>query len=358
MTTTSLNSAELPELQPATALWQLYQPENAPHRFSAADATAAQTWQVQTRQALAGCIGFQDLPEAPLAPQILESVDKGDYLRQKVLLRTSEHILMPVYLLIPKQAGAPLPAVIAFEGHGYGVRDIVGLWEDGSEREQPDGIYADFAVALVRAGFVVAAPEISCFGERLTDFSYLADRPGSDSPGTCDHTAKLAFTLGGSAVGLRVFDARRLIDFLETRPEVDASRIGAMGLSGGGMNTFFSTCLDDRIRACVVSGYYSTFKDSILAMHHCTCNFVPGLARFGEMYDLVGLIAPRPLLVQAGDHDPIFPIRAVKSSVARARQVYRVFGAEEQLETDYFEGRHRMHGARACAFLRKKLGLA
>ena len=104
-------------------------------------------------------------------------------------------------------------------------------------------------------------------------------------------------------------------------------------------------------------GYFSTFKDSILAMHHCTCNFVPGLAQFGEMYDLVGLIAPRPLLVQAGDHDPIFPIGAVKTSVARARQVYRVFGAAEQVESDFFEGRHRIHGVRAYAFLREKLGL-
>jgi hypothetical protein len=123
------------------------------------------------------------------------------------------------------------------------------------------------------------------------------------------------------------------------------------------MNTFFSTCLDVRIRACVVSGYFSTFKDSILAMHHCTCNFVPGLAQFGEMYDLVGLIAPRPLLVEAGLRDPIFPIAAVRRSVARAGQVYQVFGAASQLETDYFEGRHRISGVRAYTFLREKLGL-
>ena len=54
-----------------------------------------------------------------------------------------------------------------------------------------------------------------------------------------------------------------------------------------------------------------------------------GLHRFGEMYDLVGLIAPRPMLVEAGDHDPIFPIAAVKKSVEIARKVYAVFGAEE-----------------------------
>jgi hypothetical protein len=128
-----------------------------------------------------------------------------------------------------------------------------------------------------------------------------------------------------------------------------------MGISGGGMHTFFSTCVDERIRACVVSGYYSTFKDSILAMAHCTCNFVPGLHEFGEMYDLVGLIAPRPLLVEAGTYDPIFPLAAVKASVERARQVYDVFGAFDQVETDYFEGRHQISGRRAYDFLMENL---
>jgi hypothetical protein len=105
----------------------------------------------------------------------------------------------------------------------------------------------------------------------------------------------------------------------------------------------------------VVSGYYCAFRDSIHGMNHCACNFVPGLHRFGEIYDLVGLIAPRPLLVEAGDYDPIFPIRSVKQSVGRARAVYKVFGAEARVETDYFEGRHQISGRRAYDFLKENL---
>jgi hypothetical protein len=165
----------------------------------------------------------------------------------------------------------------------------------------------------------------------------------------------LAFHLGGSVVGLRAYEGRRLIDYLETRAELDTGRLGAMGISGGGMHTFFSTCLDTRIQACVISGYYSTFRESVLAMSHCACNFVPGLAPLGEMYDLVGLIAPRPTLIEAGTRDPIFPIQAVRRSVARARQVYDVWGAADQFETDYFEGRHQISGRRAYDFLWEKL---
>jgi dienelactone hydrolase len=300
-------------------------------------------------------VGFQDRPAVPLAPRQIEVVDKGDYIREKVLLHTAPETVMPVYLLLPKEADAPRPVVIALHGHGYGVKDIVGLWEDGEERNTPDGYHKDFAVALCRRGFAVAAPEISCFGERQTDFSYLNTTLGQGVPTTCTHTAMLAFHLGGSAVGLRVRDGKRLVDYLQTRSDVDAGRLGAMGISGGGLHTFFSTCLDPRIQACVISGYYSTFRDSVLAMSHCACNFVPGLGRFGEMYDLVGLIAPRPLLVEAGTRDPIFPIEAVKRSVDRAREVYGVWGAEKEIETDYFEGRHQISGRRAYDFLWEKI---
>lgn len=262
---------------------------------------------------------------------------------------------MPVYFLKPKAASGLLPVVVAFHGHGYGVKDIVGLWEDGEERDSPDGYHKDFAVALCRRGFAVAAPEISCFGERQSDFSHLNTQLGQEAPYTCHHTATMAFALGGSALGLRVHEGARLIDYLQTRADVDTTRLGAMGISGGGMHTFFSTAVDPRVRACVVSGYYCCLRDSIFAMHHCTCNYVPGLHRFGEIYDLVGLIAPRPMLVEAGTRDPIFPQAGVEEAVRRGRQVYQVFGAPDGIEVDTFEGRHQISGRRAYDFLWEKL---
>lgn len=355
MSTHILDSRDQIELQPAHVLWEIYRPQNAPYRFQAQTRVEAESWQMSTRQALSGTVGFQDWPVVDPEPQLVESVDKGDYVREKVLLHTSPHTMMPVYLLLPKDAVYPLPAVVAFHGHGYGVKDIVGLWEDGDERDNVDGYHKDFAVALCRRGFAVAAPEISCFGERQTDFGYLDGPISGTAPSTCDHTSKLAFHLGGSALGLRVWDAKRLIDYLGTRAEYDCDRLGAMGISGGGMHTFFSTCLDERIRACVVSGYYCTFRDSILAMSHCTCNFVPGLGRFGEMQDLVGLIAPRPFLIESATKDPIFPIEATRKSLQRAREVYGVFGASDQVEGDFFEGRHQISGRRAYDFLWEKL---
>jgi dienelactone hydrolase len=356
MSTVSLDARTIKSLQPAFALWREYHPEKARYRFHARTRAAATDWQRSTRRALAETVGFLDRPKVPFQSRLIERVDRGDHVREKILLHVAPDVQMPVYLLLPKQAVRPLPVMLAFHGHGYGVKDIVGLWEDGRERRTPDGYHADFALALCRRGFAVAAPEISCFGERQTDFSHLNTTIGMGVPSTCTHAAMLAFHLGGSVVGMRVQEGRRLVDYLATRRELDTRRLGAMGISGGGMHTFFSAALDPRIRACVVSGYYSTFRDSVLAMQHCACNFVPGLQAFGEMHDLVGLIAPRPMLVEAGTYDPIFPVAAVRRGVTRARAVYRVFGCPENVQVDIFEGRHRIHGARAYDFLAAQLG--
>lgn len=356
MSSIILSSNQYPELQPAHGLWSLYDPSSAPLRFQAQTLEQAVSWQALVRAELRSALGFTDLPAAELNPRLIERVEREDHIREKWLLQPWKGALMPVYLLLPKQGQAPFPVVVAFHGHGYGAKDVVGLWDDGAERLTPDGYHKDFGIELCRKGFAVAVPEISCFGERQTDFSYLDQTIGQPVPGTCDHTAHMAFHLGGSVVGLRGHDGMRLIDWLGTRADLDVRRLGAMGISGGGMHTLFSTCLDERIRACVISGYYSTFQHSLLAMHHCACNFIPGLHRFGEMYDLIGLIAPRPVLVEAGTYDPIFPLKAVNASVQIAREkVYRLWGAVGQFETDIFEGRHQVSGLRAYDFLWEKL---
>jgi len=345
-------------LQPATPLWKRYAPASAPYAFRARTAAEAARWQRRTRAALAEALGFQDAPPVPLRPRRIEQVDKGDYVRQKWLLRTTAHSVMPVYLLLPKAAKVRPPVVLALHGHGYGVKDIVGLWEDGSERDVPDGYHKDFAVALCRRGFAVAAPEIACFGERQTDFSYLDATLGQPVPTSCHHAATLAFHLGLSVLGLRVWEARRLVDWLATRRDLDASRLGAMGISGGGMYTLYSAAVDTRIRAAVISGYFCTYRDSILAMHHCPCNYVPGAARFGEMADVLGLVAPRAVLVEAGTRDPIFPLAAVRKGLARARAIYRAFdpaAGAGNVRLDCFEGRHQISGRLAYDFLWERL---
>jgi dienelactone hydrolase len=322
--------------------------------FLAKNATEARAWQKRARAALIDCLGFLDTPKVELKPRTIQRVDRGSYVRQKIILRTSAQSELPLYLLVPKSIRGNRPAVLALHGHGYGVKDIVGLWEDGSERKSPDGYHRDFACELAERGFVVAAPEISCFGERqFTNTTFRAEGLN----GSCHNVATYATMLGKSAAGLRVMDGIRVVDYLQRQKFVDVDNIGVMGISGGGMHAFFSAAVDPRIKAAVVSGYFCDWRHSILSIFHCTCNFVPGMLTLGELSDLAGLIAPRPVLVESGIRDEIFPIEHVKRTVAKARRAWKILGGEKNLETDYFEGRHRINGPAAYDFLTRHLNL-
>jgi dienelactone hydrolase len=157
--------------------------------------------------------------------------------------------------------------------------------------------------------------------------------------------------LGETLLGWRIYDVMRTIDWIETRPELDAKRIGCMGISGGGTCTLFAAAVEPRIRAAMVSGYLNTFRASIMSMSHCMDNYVPGILQWAEMYDVAGLIAPRPLFSEGGDRDPIFPVAATRESFAHVKKIYEVFGAPDAVQQEIFPGVHEFHGVRGLPFL-------
>jgi hypothetical protein len=133
--------------------------------------------------------------------------------------------------------------------------------------------------------------------------------------------------------------------------------VGCMGISGGGTITVFATALEPRIRVALVSGYLNTFRDSVGSLSHCIDNYVPGILNWAEMYDVAGLIAPRPLFVESGDKDNIFPIAASVESFNKVREVYGVFGAAERIEQEVFPGEHSFWGKRGIPFLARHLNV-
>ncbi len=255
------------QLDPIHQLDALARATTKQFAFTAKTQKDAQIWQKRARAALGKTLGFLDQKRVPLAPRTVERSDRGSYIRHKVLLRTSSNSIMPTYVLIPKVAKKPMPCVLALHGHGYGVRDIVGIRNDNTNRDTPEGYHNDFGVKLAHHGFVVIAPEISCFGERVSDYEDLEQ---GRRPTTCHNANTYAMMLGGSVAGLRVWDGMRAVDYLESIPEADTKRLGVMGISGGGMHAFFSACLDTRIKAAVISGYFCEWRNSILSINHCT----------------------------------------------------------------------------------------
>ena len=175
------------------------------------------------------------------------------------------------------------------------------------------------------------------------------------SRNACQPSAGGALLVGQTMIAWRVWDVMRTLDYIATRPELDSSRVGCMGISGGGTVTTFSTALEPRLRVAMVSGYLNTFRDSVGSLSHCIDNYVPGILNWAEMYDIAGLIAPRPLFVESGEKDNIFPIKASIESFNRVREVYELFGAADQAEQEVFPAEHSFWGKQGIPFLARHL---
>ncbi|WP_284641063.1 dienelactone hydrolase family protein [Paenibacillus silviterrae] len=279
-----------------------------------------------------------------LAPKLLERVELPEHglVRERVEYTTAEGLRVPAYVVLPQATeGKRLPAVLAWHGHGYGSRESVGLLTDGSVREGAPGIHNDFALELAKRGVVVLLPEIVGFGDRKLQQD-LAQDPGIGN--SCFSIGAALLLAGKTIAGLRVYEARRAVDYLAARPEVDAERIGGMGFSGGGMVASLHGAVDDRVKATVLCGYPNTYESSILARRHCLDNYIPGVLPYAEMPDLLALLAPRPLFIESGDEDHLFPAETVKEVISKLRSLYTQLEAGERFAFDIFEGKHEIKG--------------
>jgi hypothetical protein len=128
-----------------------------------------------------------------------------------------------------------------------------------------------------------------------------------------------------------------------------------MGISGGGLTSLFCAALDERVSACVVSGYLNTFEDSVLSVFHCVDNYAPGLFSLCEMEDIAALVAPRPLYAENGDTDPIFPLAGFHKARAATERTYMAAGVPEKFRASIFSGGHRFDGAGLWTFLQEHL---
>lgn len=324
--------------------------------FCATDRPAAIAWQKKARAALQKSLG-PELPRVPLKPRVLEVVDLDGYTRTLLTLDTAPHVKALAWLCVPHDIpkGERRPAMIATPGHGHGAKDLLAMDHLGQPREEGKGYQKDYGLAAVRLGYPVLVVEPLGFGDRR-DLDHRFGKEGKPvSESGCQAAFTLATMLGSSLARLRVNDLQRGLDFFQTVPQVDPKRIGLMGISGGGQMTLWTTAIEPRFKAAIVSGYINEFRHSVLGMHHCICNFVPGLAQHLDMADLAALVAPRPLLIQSGTKDDIFPIKATKSAIKEIRAAYGVFGVKENVEVDIFEGDHQWSPTKVAAFLSRSL---
>lgn len=278
-------------------------------------------WQIKARAKLEELLGLP-FEKCDDMFKITSVTDGERYKTVNFEFQSEKGYFVPCNLLIPNNAHKPLPIAICLQGHSTGKHISIGVAKFENDAKSIAG-GRDFAVRAVKEGFCAV----------VLDQRYMgASGQNENGKPACisQNEAMASLLIGRTAIGERVWDIQRLIDVIENHltEYADINKIICMGNSGGGTATFYASCMDERIYLSMPSCALCTYDDSIIAMYHCPCNFVPGIRNYFDMGDLGGLIAPRRFVNVNGKDDGIFPIDGAKKTFELIKSVYEKTGKE------------------------------
>jgi dienelactone hydrolase len=348
----------IPEEFSCLAYWQNRYRELEPVLFYKAKTFESyKRWRQKFRRKFIDCLGKMPDERLPLDVSIVEEVETGQFFRRKVVYRADRFSRVPAYLFIPKKKEFPVPGIVCPHGHGRGKEDTSGVADTQEEKDHLKKYNYNYAEQFAVRGYVSLAPDLRCFGERKDDpekvYGYVKIREGDH---WCDVNFILGMLIGYNLLTLHIFDITRGIDLLQSLKEVNRNRIGCAGLSLGGTATLFSSAYEKRIKVAGICGYFNSLKAyPLLTGELCGSEVLPGLLTYGDHVEIAGLIAPRPLFLEFGISDALFPIEASRSSFQRLKGLYETARAGDKLEVEEFEGAHEFKGNKIFDFFKKWL---
>lgn len=297
-------------------------------------------WQAQARAKLAALCGYTRQPNAVEVLHRTEVRSDPDYERRHFYLRVREGSDVPVTLLRPCNATGTLPVMICLQGTNSGAHLS---WGEARMPADPLRIAAggDYARQAAQRGYAAVCIEQSAFGERRERTLSQA------SVDPCIDAANHALLLGRTLIGERASDVSAAVDWLKaeaTALSIDVARTAVMGSSSGGSTAVMAAALDPRIGAVLASGCVGYIRETIGRRGHSSGqNIVPGILEWLEYDDVLGLIAPRPLLVISGESDHIWPYAGAARVVESARQIYTALGVGDAIRAVAAPGGHRFY---------------
>jgi len=294
-------------------------------------------WQAKLRRKLRRLVGEMPTQRVPLNVRRLWKRAHSLGAIEKVVFTAEPCADVPAYVCLPKGVRPPYTFFICLQGHTSGMHNSIGVDSKGETSPIDVPGDRDFAIGCMRRGLAALCIEQRSFGERREQ---LQKRVAAH---TCHDATMHALMLGRTILGERVYDVDRAIDYLADRGDADMKRIGVMGNSGGGTVSVFSAALLGRLAFVMPSCYFCTFGDSIMSIYHCADNYVPGLYGCAEMADVLGLFAPKPVVVVAGREDGIFPDAATRREFRRLKAIYRAAGAEDRCQLVVGPDGHRFY---------------
>ena len=271
----------------------------------------------ETRQHYLDILG--EMPErTPLNARIVGTLE-NEYCRiEKIIFESRPEMYVTSCLFIPKDLQEPRPAVLYVCGH--------------SELGYRSEAYQHVILNLVKKGFVVLAMDPVGQGERLMYYDEENKKSKYGPTGEHSYVGKQTFLTGVSLGSYFVWDMVRALDYLETRPEVDAKRIAVHGRSGGGTQSAYLMAYDDRVAIGAPECYITSLRrllQSIGPQDAEQC-FYRWIASGLDLTDLLEMRAPKPTLVITTTND-FFNITGAQEVVTEAQIAYSALGVPERL---------------------------
>ena len=299
---------------------------------------------------------FLSIPYEPKTPLQVKQVKVREfpaYTAYRVWFDALPGVQSYGILLVPKTPG-PKPALICLHGH-MGTPEIVAGFLSGELLK--NNIYRVFGRTAVERGYVAWCPMIQGYYSEEHE-----PQEGPESKGR-DLLHKKALLTGRTLMGLEVAKLRRAVDYLQTLADVDPQRIGIYGLSKGGHYTLYTAGVETRLKAVVVSGWFNDRAKKVadnkseanptpfLTRLHRSEYYLPDLLdRFGDK-ELGWMIAPRPLMIEAGTKDNSVNVSYARAEFARVQELYRRLGIADRARFAQFEGPHQIDGKQSFPFL-------
>jgi len=324
---------------------RLYAERTRSHAFLERNPGEFLSWRTSARNALSGLLGIEqiakDAAEHEIKVDFVDAFeDMGDYDRRRGWIETEPDVREQFWFLKPRGDG-PFPLAITPHGHENG-DTYVGIWHDDRSREQVMTEDQDVAVQAVKRGFLTIAPATRGMGSNPRSFK-IADITDVHDGRDCRCHSWQAILAGRTLMGERVWDLMRILDWALALPEVDSEKVLLMGNSGGGLATLHAAAIDQRVSVAVPCCSFNNYVGWSGALRHCPCNAIPGILRFGEYWDVAGLVAPRHLLTVNGKTDFLHPVEEVDHAVSQVKAIYLAAGHPDYYEHRYGDGGHRFY---------------
>ncbi len=302
-------------------------------------------WQQKARAKLWELLGLDYFEACDLDFKVEFVTETDDYNEVRFSFQSEPGYYVPAHLLIPKKLkGKKLIPMICLQGHSKGMHISLARPKYQGDEDSIAGGDRDFAFHAMKNGYCPVVMEQRYFGECGGDAEGVGCNTVLRHGIEKNLSVMPSLLMGRCAIGERVWDIMRMIDTLtEHFPALDAESITCMGNSGGGTATFYAACVDERIKAAMPSCAVATYKNSIGNKHHCVCNYIPGIARYFDMGDLSGLIAPRKLVQVNGRDDGIFPLSSAQECFAITEKLYKAAGCPGNAALVVGEGKHRFY---------------